>query len=410
MPTPISLIQLVSEQTMQNLLPVLRLKPARLIHLATPRTADRSARIAEAARRSQCSVEFQTIDLPGMPSITETHQAVRMVIEEEKNAGRSPVVNFTGGTKLMSIGAYAAALKDRVPSLYVDTQDSVFVDGRTAPGLDDALDGDYSFTPILRSLTVHVVACANGCARVTGGRDWRPFLPLAEHLLNSPEEEKATHQAFHGPDAPFAGGREPRKPGDWLPYFDHEFSLPERVKCLALEAGLMEPGAEAATVRLPQKSRSDLKYLASNKVADYHQRYFTAIAPVQQAISLLAGGWWEVIVADRALRSGRFRDLRWSVQVGEKGGADLEEDIVALDGVQIAYISCKRGGNKARLLPLLEEINARARTLGGAFNRRYLAIWNPPSGKVLRDLQTRAGALGIRLLFPHHFEQPDPFA
>jgi len=48
--THLTLIQLVPEQTMQSLLPVLRLKPDHLVHLASPRTANRSAWIAEAAR------------------------------------------------------------------------------------------------------------------------------------------------------------------------------------------------------------------------------------------------------------------------------------------------------------------------------------------------------------------------
>jgi len=47
---PLTLIQLVSEQTVQNLLPVLRLRPDRLVHLAAPRTVHRSSLIAEAAR------------------------------------------------------------------------------------------------------------------------------------------------------------------------------------------------------------------------------------------------------------------------------------------------------------------------------------------------------------------------
>ncbi len=35
---PIALIQLISEQTMQNLVPVLALKPAKVFHLATPKS------------------------------------------------------------------------------------------------------------------------------------------------------------------------------------------------------------------------------------------------------------------------------------------------------------------------------------------------------------------------------------
>jgi hypothetical protein len=70
----------------------------------------------------------------------------------------------------------------------------------------------------------------------------------------------------------------------------------------------------------------------------------------------------------------------------------------------------QRGGAKSRLLPLLEEINARARSLGGSFTQRFLALAQKPSGRVLQNLEQRAQQLGIRLLFPEHLSEPDPFA
>jgi len=50
---PLTLIRLISEQTMQNLVPLLVLKPARVVHLATPKTSTRSAQIVEGARQAQ---------------------------------------------------------------------------------------------------------------------------------------------------------------------------------------------------------------------------------------------------------------------------------------------------------------------------------------------------------------------
>jgi len=410
MPANLTLIQLVSEQTMQNLLPVLRLKPAKLVHLATPRTVARSALIAEAARQSQCQVQLQTIPLSAMPSMRETHDAVLAAIEDEAAAGRDCILNFTGGTKLMGIGAYVAASKHRVSSLYVDTQDSLFVDGQTGDGLSEVMGNDLSFTPILRALTVHAVARANGCSRITAGRDWRPFLPLAEALLGDPTLERVVHEAVHGKTGLMPGAREPRTPADWLPFFDHEFALPEPVAALSVEAGLLEAGSRPSSCRLPSATRPHLERLTRERVPDFAAQYFVAVAPLQQALSFLTGGWWEVVLARKATDSGRFRDIRWSVQVGERGGADLEEDVIALDGVQVVYISCKRGGHKARLLPLLDEITARARTLGGTFTRRYLAIYETPRGRVLDNLESRARELGIRLLFPGSLSAADPFA
>jgi hypothetical protein len=409
----LTLIQLVSEQTMQNLLPVLRLKPARLVHLATPRTVSRSALIAEAARQSQCPVEIETITLSTMPGMPETMKAVLAAIERAAEQDATVMVNFTGGTKLMSIGAYVAALKHKTTSLYVDTQDALFVDGQTGDGLDAVLHGDLSFTPILRSLSVNAVAVANGCNRVTSGHDWQPFLPLAEHLLSDTAAEAETHAAFWAMNGLFTGGREPRKPAEWLAVLDREIALPATCGRLAVRAGLLRPGASREQVLLPDATRAELQTLAASgttHVPHFARRCVQATAPLQRATALLCGAWWEVIVAERMKRCGRFRDIRWSVQIGEQGGPDLEEDIVALEGVQAVYASCKRGGARGRLLPLLDEINARARSLGGTFTRRFLAVKLKPGGRVLGNLQQRAAELGIRLLFPQDLDNADPFA
>lgn len=363
MPTPLTLIQLISEQTMQNLL---RLKPARLVHLATPKTAARSAFIVEAARQAGMQPALEPVTLSAMPAMPETFNAIKNAILDARNNGETPLVNFTGGTKLMSIGAYAAALhKDhRAMSLYVDTEDALFVDGRTAEGLAVLLEDDFSFTPLRTALTVNTVAVAHGRERVTSGRDWRPFLSLAQHLLSHPEEEQATHDAV---SKRLLGGKlEPRTPADWLAVVAKPVALPADVARLAITAGLLHSDSNGQ-VTLPRGTETELRRLATNFVP---AAYFHAISPLQQALGFLTGGWWEVVVADAVERSGVFRDIRWSAQVGERNGADLEEDVLALDGVQIVSISCKRGGAKARLLPLQEELNARARSIGGNFTQQ----------------------------------------
>lgn len=409
MPTPLTLIQLISEQTMQNLVPLLALKPARVVHLATPRTAGRSAQIVEAARQAQVITEMESIRLSDMPSIPETSQAVLRVVEAARERQQTPVINFTGGTKLMSIGAYEAAMREQVTSLYVDTDHQHFLDGHSGPKLNSVLGDDFSFTPFQKALTVNAIAVANGRQRVTGGRDWQPFLPLASHFLRSGTDEFAAWQAVHGPDGLCPRGREPRRAGDWLPLLDRPFPLPPRVGELALAAGLLR--ADGARLLLPDDTRAKLEELARAGRPALPD-YFAAVRPLQFALAFLSGGWWEVAVADAAHRSGQFRDLRWSVNVGERqGGFDPEEDIVGVDGVQIAYISCKRGGQKSRLVPLLDELDNRARAIGGHFTRRFLAVYQPPFGQNAANLQKRARELnGIQILTPRDLKSPDTFA
>lgn len=405
---PLALIQLISEQTMQNLLPLLALKPAKVFHLATPRTAARSACILEAARQAKTETILENVRLTDMPSIPETSRAVTRAIGEAKAEALTPVVNFTGGTKLMSIGAYEADLREQTVSLYVDTDHRQFIDGHTGPKLNRVLGDDFSFTPHQKALTVNAIAVANGRQRVTGGRDWRPYLEISRHLLEHQHDEDDSWRATHGPNGLCPNGREPRRAADWLPLFDKPWLLPSRVAELALETGLAR--AHGAALYLPATTRPDLEQLAHTE-RPKPQEYFDAVRPLQFALAFLSGGWWEVAVVDAASRSSQFRDLRWSVRVGEpRGGFDAEEDIVAVDGVRIAYFSCKRGGLKARLVPLLDELDNRARSIGGHFTRRFLAIYKAPSGQNAANLRKRAKELnGIEIITPSDLDSPEAF-
>lgn len=432
MPTPLTLIQLISEQTMPNLLPVLRLKPVHLVHLVTPKTAARSAWIAEAARQSgiEPNPSVELVKLSAMPTMAETFSAVKAAILEAKKTGQTPVVNFTGGTKLMSVGAFSAALNQnhKAASLYVDTEGGTFIDGRTSEGLPELLEQDFSFTPLRLALSVNIIAVANGRQRVTVGKDWKPFLQLARHLFDNVTDEERTLDAIHGPRGIVPGGdRERRLVGEWLAKLDQPVHLPTRVRDLAVEAGLLRMDGQDA--KLPDSTRTELERLeklqqeldvptASTKKSgkpSWQPRFpvaelFRAIEPLQASLSFLTGSWWEVVVADAADRSGLFRDILWSANVGKEGGADLEEDILAVDGVEIVCISCKRGGAKGKLLPQLEELNARARSIGGNFTRRFLAVCLPTHGRIGKNLHQRAKELGIHIIAPEDFMKADTFA
>lgn len=405
----LTLIQLISEQTIQNLLPILRLKPKKLIHLVTPKTAARSAVLTAAAKAAGLDPELEAIQLSAMPGIPECFNSVADALAKNKTEGLI-VVNFTGGTKLMSIGAFAAAQTQKVPSLYVDTMDACFVDGATSPEMTTLLAGDWSFTPIRNQLRVDVLGIANGVSRINSGKPWQAMLPLAEHLFHEIADEEATHAALHGPAGLFPKGLEPRTPKDWLPLFDKAIPLPLAVARLAVETGLVRPGESDAEVLLPDTSRAELDHLASNHVADFNARYFAAVASLQHSVAFLTGAWWEVIVCDAVQKSGLFQDLRWSANVGDRNGPDTEEDILGVDGVELLYINCKRGGSKARLLPLLEEVRARAATIGGSFNRRFLAVLQPPQGKVAANLHQQADKLGIRIITANNIYQHGIFS
>lgn len=395
----LTLIQLISEQTIQNLLPILRLRPQNSVHLYTPKTATQSKQLAGAIRMLGGVSEPKTVDLSEMPGMAESYEKVTAALDAVEKEGTQAVVNFTGGTKLMSIGAFAAAQARSVPSLYVHTEGACFLDGATSPQMAELFGDDWSFESILKQLRVHMLGKANGVSRITDGKPWKPFLPLAQHLFEHPDDEKATHAAVQGPTGLTPKGVEPHDAKGWLSILDKPISpVPEAVARLAIDSGIARPGGSSTQLLLPDTTREQLKGFKNGYGEGARNKYFKAVAPLQHTIALLTGAWWEVIVCNALNKSGVARDIHWSSQVGDPNGPDVEEDVLALDGVELLYISCKRGGAGSRLLPFLDEIHSRAAMIGGRFNRRYLAVLQPPRGKVAANLRERASKLGIRLI------------
>jgi len=407
----IALIQLVSEQTMQNVVPAIALKPVRLIHLLPPKVAARSGQISEAARQAHPSVkaDLENIQLSEMPSLVETRDAVSRAISNVAAEGLLPVVNFTGGTKLMSIGAHEAAAAAQATSVYVDTEFRHFTDGMTGKPLTELLGTDLSFTPFQRVFTVNAIAVANGCTRVTGGKPFATYKILSEHFLRNPADEQASWEAMYGHKGICPNGREPRSPRDWLNLCDKPLSLPSTVANLGSSVGLLAQSEGSTTLACPRHVQ--LESMANNPRFRVGPEFFQAIAPLQFAVAFLGGGWWEIAVADSVEKSGRFRDIRWSISAGERGfGGSMEEDVVAVDGVQIAYFSCKRGGAGAKLTRQLEEMDASAKRLGGAFARKFFCIYLSVSPSVQRSLSHRANELHICLLGSQDIPNPDVFS
>lgn len=397
----IALIQLVSEQTMQNVVPVLALQPERLVHLTTAKTAPRSENVKAAALETGLAPDLENIRLSNMPTIAETARHVARAIEGVCEIGLTPVVNFTGGTKLMSIGAYQAAQNAGAMSFYVDTDAECFMDGGTGGcGIAALLGGDVGFSRLRNTLTVDAIAAANGRRSVSTGRDWQRYLRLAEKIFECPEREAALWNGVHGPRGLCPNGQEPRDPLGWLQLLDKSVQIPAELADLAVEAELLV--RSNGCLYLPQESRPLLAALVPEGKKD--ERYYQAVSPLQASLGFLAGGWWEVVVMAAAERSGRFDDLRWSVNVASQPGAySLEEDIVGVDGIQIAYFSCKRGGGqrKQRLVPLLDELDNRARSIGGRFTKRFLCVYLPLDSKARGNLRRRSQELnGIRIVTP----------
>jgi hypothetical protein len=378
---------------MQNVLPALALSPPRIILLHTRRTAAQCQWIAAALRKAGRTFDLRLQPLSDMPDTLETGAAVLRSIGESRKDGLSPLVNFTGGTKLMSIGAFAATLKPLCPSCYVDTENRRFVDGGQVPAHPALSDAWALIQQAEQALNVDVLAAAHGHERISSGRDPEPLLALAEDLRTHPSEEQECQRIFSRVNL------RNLKPSQALAVLDTPLTgVPSRIADLAVAAGLIN--RRNSGLFLPCPLRDSLERWANGNRWDSPADLYSALAPMQQAQAFLAGSWWEIVVWNAARQSGRFRDLRWSVEIGAPGEA-IEEDILAVDGFNLAIFSCKRGGDGARLTRAFEEFESAARLIGGTFSSKFFCVAQAISERNLSLVRKEAARARVTLIGPY---------
>ncbi len=388
-----TLIQIISEETMPNLLAAMAIKPERIIHLRTSSmvAASKALKRAYAWVCPETVVTFVGIgDSPGM---VETNEVVLRTIAGCEN----PVVNITGGTKLMSIGAYAAVSRRKVPSVYVDTASGMFVDGLSGGDFASLFPDGTEIARVGCQLTVDAVATANGVERVSDGKRWDGYAALADFLLRDPAAEQKCHKAVID-----RVNGEPRDFSQAQAYFKKQYErplkIPDPVGALGARAGLLEKrngGYCPASSWLKKLLGFNLN---GGKFPGH--MLFEAIGEARWPFSFFNGNWWEIAVMRYLAEQSRYRDLRWSVDAGSRGGAstDMEEDILGIDGVNLLYVSCKRGGERAKLSRVLEDVNSSAKRIGGKFAHKMLAVYVDLQGAQATRLRNRCRDLRIDLL------------
>jgi len=367
----VTLIHLVSEQTMQNLLPIMALRPRRVVQVLSrddrfPAVAgDLELAVAALGRQvlfADLRPQFERVQIPSSsPTIDEATASLHAIADRYPDC----VINFTGGTKLMSIGARQVAVGRDKPALYCDTQ------ARRLVGTPhQQLSGLLPFDQLVAALTVEAVMMAHGA---TG--------PLRESLL-TPERCAFGRQAYALRSANatefdayradlerhfYAGER--RMPWARL-HLQHLASDPLPQPPSAATASYLTAGADAG-------------FLLSLPGGGYRPNCGPDLPDLERLATILIGGWLELYVADlMTANADRFTDVHWSVEAPDT--ALGETDVVAVDKARAALhlVSCKSTLFSARPLEHLEALSQRRRDMGGAFARATLAVFCGPDRQI----------------------------
>jgi len=391
-----NLLHLVSEQTMQNLLPLLALRPRLVIQVRSsdPRfkaAADHLKLAVQTLRRTSAYSNLQPEFVDWV--IDETSPDVdrsRRKVGEALALWPGSVVNLTGGTKQMSIGAFLAADYQQEPVLYCDTQLRRFASLNQKRALPD-LPG---FDIIAATLTVESVLAAHGI---------RP-----DHLQSrqpSTEELEAARQLgeLRRQDSAAMANYARRLREQLLP---QGRKIRREAIDRTLQAGLPGPNTETdhrflqAAVRAGWATEKDgvWTYRLRGNTLRPEDRLRAALE-LNQA---LVGGWFELEVYDRMKASGRFVDLRTEVQARDRSHQSLgETDVVGIDRqwLTLVFVSCKLS-DEFLDKPLEHVFATRHRSLefGGAFAQTLFCINESRDPNKRRIVQDACRATRAQLL------------
>ncbi|MCC6882631.1 MAG: DUF1887 family protein, partial [Verrucomicrobiales bacterium] len=373
-------------QTLQNLLPTLALRPAAILQVrsSSPRF-DQTAEHLKAGCLVAGLTDMKFLPVATIPNesptIGETETALDEII------GQYPefrfALNVTGGTKLMSIGAYRFAERHRLAALYTDTLNSrSFVDVGT--GL---WTGMPSLAETVDKLTVPVVMAAQGKS-IREDSISEKLLLFGRRAWELRSHNQAAIQAWTGSIR--AGlprdesGRIAKQASKLREFLQQPLPSPQSEAA----ENYLDAAAEAGLINVDLTGRA---YLKADPVK----------SSVERASNLLDGGWLELAVAAFAGDGDRFADVHWSVEpMKSEDPADYgETDLVLLDRkeLRLAIISCKSGLKHVSKLEHLSSWRDRARTLGGSYAAVHLAVFQVSDVSEVASLKKLGKAMGINV-------------
>lgn len=375
------LAHLVGEQTLPNLLAALAVAPTRLLQL---RSADKKfdapiRNLERALALAGLHPTTRTLALSSDPTPEEVTAALAALPSD----WHPSLVNLTGGTKLMSIGAKVWADTHSVPSLYVDTHAQRFVSTGSVP-----LPTLPALPPVAHALTLEMVLTAHGVPADKLRAEPPPPAALAFGAAAAVAWENSSDCAV------------------WLQSVRAQWLLPNasprpeayRTGIAVTPAG--EPLAQAAVQAnwaTIDAGGCFLPRLPLGVSGDQLRRdRFVA-----ELLQNLEGGWFELHLARLMLAAGHFHDVRWSVESPDRPDLALgENDVVALDRRNLSpvFVSCKSSSSFPKPLEHIFSLRQRATHFGGTYAQAVLCIARLPFADQEKFLRDFCRVANVRLL------------
>lgn len=398
----LTLIQLISGESLQNVLPVLALKPNRVISLVskeTPMFLKRKCDIENAVRLAWPLVgdgaTFPSFDTApetldsDSPSIHECNALVSKLIANSM----APCVNYTGGTKDMSIGAWTAAQSASAPTVYCDSP-RAFRSGGTC-----SLEFPIQLPELARRLNVPAILAAQGFLR---NEHWKVYKTSGAQIafgrisFELLREEPATIHKLQRYLLEHGNAGNKKRPNR-----DDLYRV-ENVPLSLNEAGVITQFLDAACRAHLLVKRRDGWFINVPRDGIPKSR----LERLDRILMQLSGGAYEGFIHDCLEKTERFTAFLHGVMpaTSSEDSTFGETDFLAFEPgkVRLVLISCKSSP------PSLEHLEAtltRKSHFGGRFAHAMLCIKSVPNPKRESEIRRQTHALGIECLIGNEVEK-----
>lgn len=334
------MIALVSDQRMQNVIPILQ-DGANYSELVLVLSKERGTgkplqKYKEAADdlmavlgpRLEVSSSDDFVDPYNIEAVATTISS----LVDKYDGGDGRVVNISGGTKPMAIGALRAAHHAGVACLYTNTEDGeilwLFPDGSTA-------------SEPLRVLGLNVPLYIRAY-----GEEVISSTKVAD--LNA--AQKAWAQII----------------GDQHVVLYQKVIVPVT---LAIKAAQRNRLGFPITCKVTptRRQREVIEQLAHKGLWEWNQDTGEIVVADNRNAAFLNGAWVEIYVAMQIQQSGFFDDVRLNIKLK---GVDGEIDVAAVSNGKLVLLECKSNVQQSQQLSKLDSFRRR---LGGPYAQAYYA-------------------------------------
>ena len=367
-----TLIELFCAETLKNVVPALALQPARLVMLV--HTGAQYTDVYENTVRALRD-RMPHLVISYFEADCNDPDSVRAALEALYAKYPEGVFDFTGGSELLLLSAFAFARRKDAAMLHIDLPRQRLMNLNGC----DALEGTF----VMPELTLRDHLNMNGA-----------FFDGVGHVLMEAEQEPAVREFCQQ-----VMRNQPR----WRKQCNYFQAACSGLEGLDVDQPVTFIAANRSRVTCDVDylyQLQDMGFLHSVQ-RDKGRVRFSFAADNYKSYLTDAGVWLELYTYLLLRDTGLFKEIYMSVRVGwgdesdeYKGTAYNELDVVACNGLETIFISCKTGTPEPGDF---NEIQVYAKKFGGRFGRAVLCT-SQELGRGFVGMHTRAKDLGAAIV------------